>query len=69
MALDQSALLELTKALSSDSQSLTRWLLHARVRHDHQAEEPDSHHSKGRNRAWCGQPESKAAEELVLSWL
>jgi hypothetical protein len=29
------------------SQSLTRWLLHARDRHDHQTKEPELHHPKG----------------------
>ena len=29
------------------SQSLTRWLLHAWDRHDHRAEEPELHDSKG----------------------
>src|SRR5665647_1833955 len=36
------------------TKSLTRWLLHARVRHDHQAEEPESHHPKGLTPHYCG---------------
>jgi hypothetical protein len=39
------------------SQSLTRWLLHARDRHDHQTKEPELHHPKGLTH-WRSQIES-----------